>query len=59
MERMDSLTPDIKCLFQAREDRPRKLAALSFPEKVRDHRSTSAYGGLFSGRVERTWRCGR
>jgi len=34
MEGMDSLTPDIKRLFQAKEDRRRKLAALSFPEKV-------------------------
>jgi len=31
---MDSLTPDIKRLFQAKEDRRRKLSALSFPEKV-------------------------
>ena len=35
MEIMDDLNPEIARLFAAKEERRRKLAALSFPEKVR------------------------
>ena len=35
MEIMDDLKPGIARLFAAKEQRRRKLAALSFPEKVR------------------------
>jgi hypothetical protein len=35
MEAMDTLKPEIARLFAAKETRRHKLAALSFPEKVR------------------------
>jgi len=35
MERMDNLSPEIARLIAAKEQRRQKLAALSFPEKVR------------------------
>mgnify|MGYP001572346869 CR=1 FL=1 len=35
MERMDTLRPEIARLIAAKEQRRRKLAALSFSEKVR------------------------
>jgi hypothetical protein len=35
MEAMDTLKPEIARLFDAKEARRHKLAALSFPEKVR------------------------
>lgn len=35
MEAVDKLSPEIARLIEAKEERRRKLAALSFPEKVR------------------------
>ena len=35
MERMDNLRPEIARLIAAKAQRRQKLAALSFPEKVR------------------------
>lgn len=35
MEGMDRITPEIEKLFQAKEQRRARLAALPFPEKVR------------------------
>ncbi|HJT20295.1 MAG TPA: hypothetical protein VJ746_07480 [Nitrospira sp.] len=35
MERVDRLRPEIEKLFQAKERRRARLAALPFPEKVR------------------------